>query len=164
MSDLISRKAAIDALRTCYDTEAITYTNGNEYISYDQALDLIDEIPSAQPETHEKRTETHACDYISRQAAIDIAKDLLIQMEEYHQYNQAVNNYCAELVKLPSAQPTIEPNHIEYTESEMKILELMFHIINETIKMQNGYMEIDYVSFDRGDLYNLAKKLGVEDY
>ena len=164
MSDLISRKAAIDALRTCYDTEAITYTNGNEYISYDQALDLIDEIPSAQPETHEKRTETHACDCISRQAAIDIAKDLLIQMEEYHQYNQAVNNYCAELVKLPSAQPTIEPNHIEYTESEMKILELMFHIINETIKMQNGYMEIDYVSFDRGDLYNLAKKLGVEDY
>ena len=43
-------------------------------------------------------------DLISRQAAIDIAKDLLIQMEEYHQYNQAVNNYCAELVKLPSAQ------------------------------------------------------------
>jgi len=24
-----------------------------------------------QPETHEKRTETHACDLISRQAAID---------------------------------------------------------------------------------------------
>ena len=48
--DTISRQAAIDALRTCYDTEAITYTNGNEYISYDQALDLIDELPSAQPE------------------------------------------------------------------------------------------------------------------
>ena len=51
-----------------------------------------------------------------------------------------------------------------YTETEIKILELMFRIINETIKMQNGYMEIDYVSFDRGDLYNLAEKLGVEDY
>lgn len=61
-------------------------------------------------------------------------------------------------------QPTIEPNHIEYTESEMKILELMFRIINETIKTQNGYMDIDYVSFDGGDLYNLANKLGVEDY
>ena len=60
--------------------------------------------------------------------------------------------------------PTIEPNHIEYTESEMKILELMFRIIDETIKMQNGYMDIDYVSFDGGDLYNLANKLGVEDY
>ena len=32
MSDLISRQAAIDALRTCYDTETVTYTNGNEYI------------------------------------------------------------------------------------------------------------------------------------
>ena len=62
------------------------------------------------------------------------------------------------------SQPTIEPNHIEYTESEMKILELMFHIIKETIEMQNGYMEIDYVSFDRGDLYNLAEKLGIGDY
>ena len=148
MSDLIDRQAAIDCVS--YDAET--------------TVELLKKLPSAQPETHEKRTETHACDCISRQAAIDIAKDLLIQMEEYHQYNQAVNNYCAELVKLPSAQPTIEPNHIEYTESEMKILELMFHIINETIKMQNGYMEIDYVSFDRGDLYNLAKKLGVEDY
>jgi len=53
---------------------------------------------------------------------------------------------------------------IEYTETEIKILELMFRIIKETIEMQNGYMDIDYVSFDRGDLYNLAKKLGVEDY
>lgn len=31
-SDCISRQAAIDALRTCYDTETVTYTNGNEYI------------------------------------------------------------------------------------------------------------------------------------
>lgn len=44
-------------------------------------------------------------DLIDRQAAIDIAKDLLIKMDEYHQYNQAVNNYCAELMKLPSSQP-----------------------------------------------------------
>jgi len=29
------------------------------------------ELPSAQPETHEERTETHACDCISRQAAIE---------------------------------------------------------------------------------------------
>ena len=28
-------------------------------------------VPFVQPETHEERTETHACDYISRQAAID---------------------------------------------------------------------------------------------
>ena len=49
-NDFISRQEAIDSLRTCYDTEAVTYTNGNEYISYDQALELIEKLPSAQPE------------------------------------------------------------------------------------------------------------------
>ena len=49
-SDCISRQAAIDVLRTCYDTETVTYTNGNEYIDYDQALDLLNSLPSAQPE------------------------------------------------------------------------------------------------------------------
>ena len=28
-------------------------------------------LPSAQPETYEERTETHACDLIRRQAAIE---------------------------------------------------------------------------------------------
>ena len=49
MNELISRQAAIDVLRTCYDTEDVTDTNGNEYISYDRALDLIEALPSAQP-------------------------------------------------------------------------------------------------------------------
>ena len=49
MDDSISRQAAIDALRTCYDTEVITYTNGKEYIDYDQALDLMENLPSVQP-------------------------------------------------------------------------------------------------------------------
>ena len=44
-------------------------------------------------------------DLISRHAAIDVAKNLIVQMDEYHQYNQAINNYCAELVQLPSVQP-----------------------------------------------------------
>jgi len=50
VDDLISRTETIDALRTCYNTEAITYTNGNEYIDYDQALDLINTLPSAHPQ------------------------------------------------------------------------------------------------------------------
>lgn len=49
--DLIRRSNAIDALRTCYDTEAITYTNGNEYIDYDQALDSINTLPSVEQKT-----------------------------------------------------------------------------------------------------------------
>ena len=74
MSDLIDRQAAIDAL------------GGNEPVGDPSKMDdddvvkmweririinIINKLPSAQPETHEKRTETHACDLISRQAAID---------------------------------------------------------------------------------------------
>lgn len=50
MSDLISRQAAIDALRTCYDTETITMDNGDEYINYDDAVGEIEQLPSAQSE------------------------------------------------------------------------------------------------------------------
>ena len=46
-------------------------------------------------------------DLISRQAAANIAADLQIHNEDFALYNQAVNNYCAELMKLPSAQPEI---------------------------------------------------------
>jgi hypothetical protein len=47
---------------------------------------------------------------ISRQAAIELAKDLIIPSESFHQYNQGVNNYCAELVKLQPAQPSYNPD------------------------------------------------------
>ena len=50
MDDLISRQAAIDALRTCYDTETITMDNGDEYINYGDAVGEIEQLPSAQPE------------------------------------------------------------------------------------------------------------------
>ena len=35
-------------------------------------MEVIKQLPSAQPVTHEERTKTHACDLISRQAAIDV--------------------------------------------------------------------------------------------
>ena len=59
MQDMIYRQEAID---TCMREDVRT--------GYDGAC-LIAQLPSAQPETHDKRTETHACDLISRQAAID---------------------------------------------------------------------------------------------
>lgn len=49
MNDLISRQAAIDALRTCYDTETVTMDNGDEYINYDDAVGEIEQLPPAQP-------------------------------------------------------------------------------------------------------------------
>ena len=49
-TDTISRQAAIDALRTCYDTETISMDNGDEYINYGDAVGEIEHLPSAQPE------------------------------------------------------------------------------------------------------------------
>lgn len=57
MSDMISRKALCEYALNQKD-KSITPND-------------IMRFPSAQPETHEERTETHACDLISRQAAID---------------------------------------------------------------------------------------------
>lgn len=42
---------------------------------YQRIIDRFMAFASAQPETHDKRTETHACDLISRQVAIDAEGD-----------------------------------------------------------------------------------------
>ena len=44
-------------------------------------------------------------DLISRKEAVDIAKDLIITINGYEQYNQAVNNYSAKIMQLQPAQP-----------------------------------------------------------
>ena len=50
MNDTISRQQAIDALRTCYDTETITMDNGDEYINYGDAVGEIEQLPPIQPD------------------------------------------------------------------------------------------------------------------
>lgn len=41
---------AIDALRTCYDTDTVTMDNGDEYINYDDAVGEIKQLPPIQSE------------------------------------------------------------------------------------------------------------------
>lgn len=41
--------------------------------------------------------------FISKQEAMQLANDLQIPIDGYHQYNQAINNYCAEIGSLPEA-------------------------------------------------------------
>ena len=48
--DSISRQDALDILRMCYETERIDYTNGGEYINYNQAVHEVEQAPSAQTE------------------------------------------------------------------------------------------------------------------
>lgn len=60
----------------------------------------IKSLPSAEPEKRtEKRTETHACDSISRQAAIDTINEL------HDKPNAWLDLAVDALEKLPSAQP-----------------------------------------------------------
>lgn len=47
--DCVSRQQAIDALRTCYDTEMVTMDNGDEYINYGDAVGGIEQLPSLEP-------------------------------------------------------------------------------------------------------------------
>ena len=54
MEQLILRQAAIDALRTCYDTETITMDNGDEYINYGDAVGEIEQLPPIHPEPQYK--------------------------------------------------------------------------------------------------------------
>ena len=55
-------------------------------------------------------------DLISRQAAIDLAPELIVPNEhKYSIYNQAINNYCVEIMQLPSVQP--EPLSDAYTKA-----------------------------------------------
>jgi len=63
MDDLISRAAAIDAVGSMLRRKF--------GIGGDLAEITLAGLPSAQQERTEERTETHACDCISRQAAID---------------------------------------------------------------------------------------------
>lgn len=41
--------------------------------------------------------------FISKQAAMNLANELQISVDGYHLYNQAINNYCAEIADLPEA-------------------------------------------------------------
>ena len=67
------------------------------------AIGYVKSIPSVQPETHEERTETHACDCISREAAIDAVSR---GCQEF----RGIFAECEKnLNALPSAQPT-QPN------------------------------------------------------
>lgn len=123
MDDLISRQAAIDALESIgsLDTEA-----DKKY-----ARSVFEALPSVQPKHTEERTETHSCDCVSRQAALDIERNATVDTNpshfEAHQkfmqfmddaeissfgrwqwsngFNTALTEVRIDLENLPSAQP-----------------------------------------------------------
>ena len=92
MSDLISRQAAI--------AHAVPLNLfGREVMMV--SVSELENLPSAQ-ETHEERTETHACDLISRQAAIDVADAVWSVTGDKN-----VAKVWDQIKDLPSAQPEL---------------------------------------------------------
>ena len=108
MADLITRQAAIDVL----DRNHIL-GQGLLNDTLDHIADAIMAVPSAQPETHEERMETHTCDLISRQAALDALDKRFdsIPMEQ----TTEILLLRKDLRELPSAQP--EKRTEEHTET-----------------------------------------------
>lgn len=94
MSDLIDRQEALDALerskKTYFDRQVIIGA----------MKDIVRNLPSAQPETHDERTETHACDLISRAMLLDYIHNEPIGKMLCDRYN-----LDGVIKQLPSAQP-----------------------------------------------------------
>lgn len=83
MCDLISRQAAIDALTrkmVSIPTAGKKDLMGDVNRIRAEDISVIRRLPSAQPETHDKRTKTHSCDCISRQDAISAFWELNIEL------------------------------------------------------------------------------------
>ena len=98
MSDLISRSKAIRWVKAeCnpYGKPTLDYESGIKVIEH------LERMPSAQPEKRtEERTETHACDLIDRQEAIDEINKL--------EYPSSLVDVKRIIMELPSAQPDLD--------------------------------------------------------
>ena len=123
MGDLISRQAAYETLTEYYHhtteiqhkalCEALAHvptaqpTEASCWGCNCQKMERLNEqktfsemVHLHDAETHEERTETHACDLISRQAVIEINRSYHGQMP-----NEVNHRIWKEINELPSAQP-----------------------------------------------------------
>ena len=76
--DAISRQDAMEAIMKYANTHAFN----SYYSGMSRARDIVEKLPSVKPKTHDKRTETHACDCISRQDAINALWKALYDYED----------------------------------------------------------------------------------
>ena len=103
-SDLISRRVAVDALWEIRQKEISDGRRFHDYCSLSTAVDVIKDLPSAQPEPCE--------DAINRQAAIALANSLKDDLPDDERiadlvmaHNEGILEYQTKLSLLPSAQP-----------------------------------------------------------
>ena len=105
-NDTISRQAAIDALcAECTVDNPKTCSTIQEGDRWCDEVYILLNLPSAQSETHDKRTETHVCDLISRQWLMECVNEGWIKFETEKDKNKFIH-----LIRdtAPSAQPDLD--------------------------------------------------------
>lgn len=120
--DLISREAALDCFHDWIDRRGDVHTP-DEMAEY-RAIEALPFVES------EKRTETHACDCISRQAALEILDDYAEDIESGNwgiAYSKARTSMC----ELPSVEP------------ERKFIEKVFETLREMDDAVNVICNLD---------------------
>ena len=100
--DSINRQQAIEDVEEYADRLQMVDWKENPGVPYkvhalNWCINTLRELPSAQPETHDKRTETHACDLINRQQAIEA-------FEPEHHTDWYTPTIIKTLEELPQAQ------------------------------------------------------------
>lgn len=95
---------------------------------------------SAQPETHDKRTESHACDLIDRQAAIDAVECIVdhYSITPYQTMRAAIDHAKRIISGLPSAQP-IATDCISRRAAIDAMADTIWHYPNECYRNLNSY-------------------------
>ena len=109
MSDLIDRNDAIMAVKAGALSAATLFGRSDAGMTaLRDTVRAINSLPSAQPETHDKRTETHGVclDAISRQAAIDALIDDLSYYGSNDERAFGMSRAIGIVEKLPPAHPT----------------------------------------------------------
>ena len=101
-NDLIHREDALNCFHDWIDQRGDVHT-ADEMPEYQR----IEQLTSTQPKRTDKRTETHACDLISRRAAIDVVAKWFRQID----LNPDI---CIDsIISLPSVQPDTCENTCE---------------------------------------------------
>lgn len=112
INDCVSRQAIFDTAAEYENELCEILGDENELVEVVKILKhRLIALPSVQSETHDKRTETHACDLISRQAAIEVAKQ--------HWYKPDIAGALAEL---PSVQPDNSCDGCRYENADDGVL------------------------------------------
>ena len=128
MSDLIDREALLRQIDIDSEGEPGYYGDTWKFI------DTIKSMPPVELGTNLAEVGT---DCISRQAAIDIAKDLTITVEGYEMHNQAVMNYCADIMQLPPIQPKRGRWH--YSDGKPARIGLSFGVVCDQCGTESEY-------------------------